>query len=195
MCIGPGSEKTSNFEKYPCDIKGKWDELANQGMDVYLVQKHPILKGCINIRKGELKRGASDPSVKMMMDFTSPASDFWIVFGICVCSGKTNEIDLENRRNTASAVVTPRVSENVAQSRPYAAEQHSSGAPREEENLCARASSFKNTWPADSERSTAEGNLLLLPYQQQEKQLSKERKKNRRTTLFDFVKLQITQKS
>ena len=34
MCIGQGSEKTSNTH----DQKGKWDELANQGMDVYLVR-------------------------------------------------------------------------------------------------------------------------------------------------------------
>ena len=41
MYISPGSEKTWNFEKYPDDPKGKWDELAKQVTDVYLVQKHP----------------------------------------------------------------------------------------------------------------------------------------------------------
>ena len=50
------------------------DELAKPVMDVYLVQKHPILNGCINFQKGELQSGgenmhfsASDPSLKMMM--------------------------------------------------------------------------------------------------------------------------------
>ena len=34
--IGPGSEQTWNFAKYPDDPKGKWDELAKQVVDVYL---------------------------------------------------------------------------------------------------------------------------------------------------------------
>ena len=57
MYIGPGSEKTRNLEKYPHNPEGKYDELAKQGSDVYLVQQHPILKGCINFAKGEVKKG------------------------------------------------------------------------------------------------------------------------------------------
>ena len=165
----------------------------NKVLDVNLVQKHPILKGCINFRKGELKKGGGDSAVTMMMDFTSSANDFCIVFGMCLFWFW--KIDLESRRNTASVVLTPRVSKKVIRSRLYAAGNLSSCAPVAEVNLCARASSFENTWPADSERSTAEGNLLLSLHQQQERQLSKERMKNRSKTLFDFVKLQITQKS
>ena len=97
--IGPGSEKTWNFEKYPDNPKGKWDELAKQVTDVHLVQKHPILKGCINFQKGELKKGgenthfsARGPSIKMIMDLISSANDFCIVFGICDFPGKLNEI-------------------------------------------------------------------------------------------------------
>ena len=85
------------------------------------------------------------------------------VFGICDCLGKVNEIDLESRRNTDSVVLTPRVSENVTQSRLYAADNFSSCAPIAEGNLFARASSFENTWLADSERSTAEGTFRLSP--------------------------------
>ena len=68
----PGSGKTSNFEKYPYDPVRKWDDLAKQGTDVYRVQNYPILEECMNIQKGELKRGgenvhfdASDPSVNI----------------------------------------------------------------------------------------------------------------------------------
>ena len=72
MYIGPGSGKTSNFEKYPYDLKGKWDEMANQGTDVYRVQNYPTLEESMNIQKGALKRSgenvhfdASDPCVKI----------------------------------------------------------------------------------------------------------------------------------
>ena len=55
---------------------------------------------------------ASDSSVKMMMmDLISSANDFCIVFGICDHLGKINEIDFESRRNKASVVLAPRVSE------------------------------------------------------------------------------------
>ena len=71
------------------------------------------------------------------MDLISSANDFCIVFGICDYLGKINEIDFdESRRNTASVVLTPRVSENVTQPRPrpYAAERVSSCAPMAEGN-------------------------------------------------------------
>ena len=87
LYIGPGSEEIWKFAKYPDDPKIKWDELAT---DVFLVQKLPILKGCINFQKGKLKRGgenihfdASDPSIKMLMDLISPANEFCIVYGMC----------------------------------------------------------------------------------------------------------------
>ena len=60
MSIGPGSDKTSHFGKYPWDPKGKLDELSKQVMNVYLVQEHPILKGCIIFQKGHFKRGGEN---------------------------------------------------------------------------------------------------------------------------------------
>ena len=46
-------KKLGNLNKYPDHPKRKWDELAKQSTDVYLVQKHPILKGCINLQREE----------------------------------------------------------------------------------------------------------------------------------------------
>ena len=87
MYIGPASEKTWNFEKYPDDPKGKLDELANRVTEVYLGQKRPLLKGCIDFQKGELKKGgtnmhfsAGDSAVKKRIDLISSANDFCIVF-------------------------------------------------------------------------------------------------------------------
>ena len=51
MYIGPSSGKTWNLEKYSDDPTRNWDELAKPVTDVYLVQKHPILKGGINFQK------------------------------------------------------------------------------------------------------------------------------------------------
>ena len=51
MYIGSGSEGTWEFEQYPENPKGRWDELARQVMEVYLVQKHPSVKGCRNFKK------------------------------------------------------------------------------------------------------------------------------------------------
>ena len=83
MYIGPTSEKTWNFKKYPDDPKGKWDELAKQVTEVCLGQKHPLLKGGIDFQKGELKKGgtnmhfsAVDSSAKKRMDLISSANDF-----------------------------------------------------------------------------------------------------------------------
>ena len=101
MYIVPGSEKTWNFEKYPDEPRRERDELARQVTEVYLVQKHSILKGCTKFQKGALKRSsenmhlsASDSSENMMMDLISSANDFCIVFGICDYLGTVNEIDL-----------------------------------------------------------------------------------------------------
>ena len=105
------------------------------------------------------------------MDLISSASDFCIVFGICDYLGENNEIDLESRRNTASVVISPRVSENVTQPRPqpHAAENVSSRAQIAGGNQLARASPLENTWHAYGARSTAERNFLLSPNQQTRK--------------------------
>ena len=86
---------------------------------------------------------------------------------------------------------------NVSQPRPrpYAAEHVSSCAPIAEGNFSARASLLENTCHAYSARSTADGNLLLLP-NQQTKKIVVERANERQTKNFiDCVKLQIKQKS
>ena len=141
MYIGPGSEKTCCFEKYFDDTK-KENEMNWQN-------KHPILKGCINFRKGKLKKvcqnihfDASDPSIKVMMDFTSSANDMYIVFRICDCLGNFQEIDLGSRRNTASVVLTPRISVTINLSGRYAANNFSCFASAAERTLIARASYF-----------------------------------------------------
>ena len=103
MYMGPGSEKTQNFKKYPDSTQGTWDELAKPVTDVFLVPHHSILTGCINFQKGKLKRGgenmhfsASDPSVNMMMDLIFSANEFRNVFGVCDYLGKINEMDFES---------------------------------------------------------------------------------------------------
>ena len=63
-----------------------------------------------------------------------------------------DEIHLESRRNAASDAVALRVSETATLSRAQTAEG----------NLSARASLLETTWHADSERSTAEGNLAAI---------------------------------
>ena len=94
--------------------------------------------------------------IKMMMHLISSANDCCIVFKICDYLGQMHEIVFESRRNTASVVLTPRVSETATQSRPHAADNFSICAPIAEGNLFARASSFENTLHADKERSAAE---------------------------------------
>ena len=45
MSLGPDSGGTWKFEKYIDNPKGKWNELAGQVTEVYLVPKHLVLKG------------------------------------------------------------------------------------------------------------------------------------------------------
>ena len=79
-------------------------------------------------------------------------------------------IHFQTRRNTASVVLTPRVSETATLSRPHAADDNfQTCAQTEEGNLLTRGSPFENTWHADSERSTAEGNLRPFPNEQTRK--------------------------
>ena len=108
--------------------------------------------------------------VLMMMDLISSANDFCIVFSeFCNYLGKIDEFDLESRRNTASVVCSPRVSETATLSRHYAADNFSSCAQASEGNFLAGASPFEIIWHAYVERSTAEGHLLLLPNRQRRK--------------------------
>ena len=149
--------------------------------------KDPILKGCINFQKEILKKvcqnmhfDASDPSTQMTTDFTSSASDMRIV----IISEFFNEIDLGSRRNTASVVLTTRISVTINLSRRYAAD-----------NFSSFASAAERTGYADSQRFAAGGNFRLFPNHQTTEALSKERTNLQTKNLFDCVKLQITQKS
>ena len=102
----------------------------------------------------------------------------------------------ERQRNTASVVLTRSVSANVTQSRPNAADNFSSCAPIAEGHFSARASSFENTWHADSERSRRQRETSrYFRTNKQERQLSKERTKRRTKNFIGCVKLQTAQKS
>ena len=121
--------------------------------------KYPILKRCINFQKEILKNvcqnmhfDASDPSTQMTTDFTSSASDMRIV----IISDFLNEIDRGSRRNTASVVLTTRISVTINLSRRYAADNFSSFASAAERTLLARASYFEK-------RFAAGGNFRLFP--------------------------------
>ena len=193
MYIGPGSEKTWNFEKVSRWPRRKigWTGKGSCGR-VSCVQKHPILNGCTNFQRGELKKGganmhfhADDSSVKIMMDLISSASDICIVFGIYDYLRKVNEIDLESQRNTASFVLTPRVSENLIQHRPrpYAAEKFFNWSDRGGKHR-SKSSNWEN-----SEGSTAEGKLLLLPKQQTRKAFVERTDEKTHEKFFACVKL------
>ena len=116
---------------------------------------------------------ANDSSETMTMYLVSSAYDICIVFGMCDCLQKINEINIESQRNTASAVLIPRVSENHSLPRQGATETFSSQFLKlcsdSGGNLLARPVPLTNTWHAHSGRSTAEGNRLLLPNQQTRK--------------------------
>ena len=114
---------------------------------MYFVQKHPTSKGCNNFRQGELKKGgenmhfdASDPSIKMMMAFISSANDICMLQGICDYLGKRKQDDLESRKDSASIVLVPRVSETASLSRASVVDNLTDYARIAEEHLSARAS-------------------------------------------------------
>ena len=96
---------------------------------MYLAQEHRILKDAGTSEKGELKRDganmhftASEASKKMLMDLISSANDICILYGICDYLGKTKMDDFESRPDSASIVLTPRVSETASLSRASAAD-------------------------------------------------------------------------
>ena len=62
-------------------------------------------------------------------------------------------------------------------------------APISELNLSAIASPFENIWHAHSERSTAEGNLLLLPNHQTTKAVVERATKRQTKNIFDCVQI------
>ena len=89
MYVDPGSQETSNFEKYTKNPRGKRDELARQVTDVSRGQKHPILKGCKSFKKGELERdgkhmhfNAGAASQMMIMELIRSANDVCMLCGI-----------------------------------------------------------------------------------------------------------------
>ena len=114
MYIGPGAEETWKFDQNPDNPKGKTSCGSIPS----------ILQGCRIIPNGGLKRdgkhlhfGAGSVSQKVIMDLISSANDIGMHQGICYYLGKMN-------KNSASIVLTPRVSETASLSRASAAEGH-----------------------------------------------------------------------
>ena len=101
MYIGPGSEERW---RVPRQHKRKVGRTCKTSTDVYLAQKHPILKGCNKFRQEVLKRcgenmhfSASGTSKNMIIDLISSANDTRILSRICDYFGKMNKDDLESR--------------------------------------------------------------------------------------------------
>ena len=154
--------KTWNVEKYPDNSKGKWDELVEQVSDVFVVQKHPFFKKDVSISKEE-----NWIEVVKTCTPTHGSHQFsqWHLYSLrnmCDCLGKKGKDDVECRQNTASVVLTPRVSETVSPSRASAAHNFSDIAWIAGENLSARASTVESDWFADSARAAWE-NLWIIP--------------------------------
>ena len=189
MYIGSGSEGTWEFEQYPENPKGRWDELARQVTEVYLVQNIQLWKGAeTSQKKRELKWdganmhfNASEASKKMIMELISSANDICILYGICNYLGKRQTDDLESRQDSTSIVLTPRVSETASLSRASAAGNLSDYLRIAEGHLSARASTGKSDVFATSAR--AAGNFGLIPKRETTEAVDEEseRKKRQRT--------------
>ena len=128
-----------------------------------------MLKRCRNFQKGELKRGGENMhfnagyvSEKMIMELISSPDDICILHGICDYLGKISKDDLESRQDSASIVLTPRVSETASLSRASAVDNLSDCALIAEGHFSARASTVESDWFANSARA-AKGNLRLVP--------------------------------
>ena len=102
-----------------------------------------------------------------------------VLFSIfCDQLGKMNEIDTESRQNTASVVLSPRISDTVTLSRLLAANIYSSCASLAEVNLSARASLLRvlgMQTAKDRRQSETSGHFRI---NKQHRQLSK-RKTNK----------------
>ena len=106
--IGPGSEKTWNFEKCPGNHKENEMNCQSKLRMCILYRRIQSWKKDVSIsreRRTEERRGknmhfsASEFFEReVVLDLISWANDFCDVFGICDCLGKINEIDLESRQ-------------------------------------------------------------------------------------------------
>ena len=93
--------KFGNLTSTQANPKGKWDELA---------QKRPILEGCRNFSKEELKRRIRIT----IMDLISSANDMCMLYGFSDYHGKIKQDNVQSRQDSASIVLTPRVSETAS---------------------------------------------------------------------------------
>ena len=62
--IGPGSEETSNYEKYADNSLGEWDQIAYGVTGMHRTQNHSVIKKDENFQKGELKEAHMCPSTE-----------------------------------------------------------------------------------------------------------------------------------
>ena len=127
-----------------------------------------------------------------MMELISSANDICIVFGMCACLGKINEIDMESQRNTASVVLTPRVSKNVTLFRPrlYAADNFSSCALIAEVNfLLSKGITFGEYLACIQREIDGRGKALATTETTNKKDVCRksERKDRRRTCSTKFA--------
>ena len=164
MYIGPGSEKTLNFEKYPDDPEGKWDELAKQ---VHAFQRQWFI--CKN------DDGSHQFSERLLCCF----GNWWLIAleKLMRSTLTVDEIRLrlfllqESRRTSLSLNLDLMQNEIVWGCAPIA-----------EGNLVA-TSPLGDTWHAHSEGSTAEGNLLVTESTNKTASCRKSEQKDRRRTL------------
>ena len=98
LYTGPGQRTLGSLKRYTDNPGGTWDELARQVTDVYLVQRHPILKGCKSFQRGELKResknmhfNAGAASQKMIMELRSSANEICMLYGMCAFLAQINK--------------------------------------------------------------------------------------------------------
>ena len=105
---------------------------------------------------------AGSVSHTMIVDLISSAKDICMLYGICYFLGRIKQDDLESRQDSASIVLTPRVSENACLSRASVAVDLSDYAWLAEGHLSARASTVETDQVAMIARA-AEGNLRLIP--------------------------------
>ena len=154
MYSGPGSQETWNFEKYPDNPRGKWDELAQQVTDVYLVQKHPIFARMHSFPKRSIEARWWKHALRRQWpvfqdDDGSHQFSQWHLNSwrnLSIFFGRINKNDLESRQNTTSVVLTPRVSEIVTLSEGSAADNLSNHSWIAEQNLSARTSTVESIW-------------------------------------------------
>ena len=177
MYIDPGLEKTSNFEKYPYDQQGKWNELEKSwygcvccadASNPESMYQFPERRIEARWRKRSLRRQWSicknhDGSHQLSQRLRYGFRNLWSSWKDYLDRPmKVDEIRLqlfsfqESRRTSVCLELLQLTISQVTPS-------------QRRGNLLARASPFEHTWQAGSERSMVEGNFPLVPNQQTRK--------------------------